>query len=215
MKGFKLVLSCLLTLAFIFVCSVGIADNAAAPAAPADDGGKTEKQGPPKGDVLYKQDFEEEDDTDAFSSETGEVEWQKGGANGSKGCLKVFNPGEGGILSCEKYMEWYDAKTFIDFDYNVTGWDDEFYFMGWANKAGANVVVQVKSWVKGKWAHAQVKANQMNRMGKSGKGDTFKNLLFVATGVEKDCKDPNYLIDNIVITATDKKKDDAAPAPAK
>ena len=82
--------------------------------------------------------------------------------------------------------------------------------MGGAQKAGGNVRVQVKGWVKGKWGHAQSKAAQMANQGKSGKGDTFSRFLLVASGVDKECKEPYMLLDNIFITATDKKKEEAA-----
>ena len=204
MKKSKALLALMLAAAFVFVCGIGIA----ADKAEKDDGEKGGKARP-KGEILYQAEFEEEDETDAWSSDNGEIEWQKGGANGSKGCLKCFNPSDGGILGAEKYIQWYDAKTVADFDYQVTGFNDEFYLLGRAEKAGANVVVQVKSWVKGKWAHAQVKASQMNRQGKSGKGDNFRNIVIVATGVDKEAKEASMLIDNVFLTATDKKKEAA------
>ena len=217
MKSFKGVLAFLFAAAFVFVCGIGIAaDKAEKPAAAvaaegaADEGAAKDKKGPPKGEILYQAEFEEEDDTDAWSSDGNEIEWMKGGANGSKGSLKIFNPGEGASLSGEKYVQWYDAKTFLDCDYFVNGFTEELYYLAHGVKAGHNVRVQIKGWVKGKWGHAQCKAGAMSQLGASGKNDTFSNLVVVTSGLDKECKDPYILLDNIVITATDKKKEEAA-----
>ncbi|OGF51367.1 MAG: hypothetical protein A2044_02785 [Candidatus Firestonebacteria bacterium GWA2_43_8] len=157
----------------------------------------------PAGDagVLYEASFEDEDDIDAFVTDFGEVEWKKEGANKSKGCMKVFNPGESAWISCEKSVQWNDSKTVIDFDYFLNGCGTgDFYVMASGTK-GKKVRGYIKSAVKGKWGHAQVKVAYMQYQGVSGKGDTFKNILFVADGVDKESKDPHMLIDNIVIKA--------------
>ena len=149
--------------------------------------------------VFYEASFEEEGETDAFITEAGELEWKKEGADKSKGCIKVFNPEESQWLSCEKGLQWTDNKTTMEFDYFLNGCGTgDFYIMARGSK-GKNVRVSVQGSAKGKWGHAKLKAAYMKHQGVSGRGDTFKNLIFVASGIDKENKEPYMLIDNIII----------------
>lgn len=46
----------------------------------------------------------------------------------------------------------------------------------------------------------------MQQTGKSGKGDTFRNIVFVATEVDKECKDPTVTLSDFGICQEGKKE---------
>ena len=152
---------------------------------------------------------------DSWSSDVCEVEWHKGGANNSKGCLKIFNPvfdnprsngpenPQQGYLEAEKYISWSADGTYIDFDYYAEGISNNFYALGWSNNNGFRCESK-GAWVKGKWAHAQVKGNDFKKEGEETKSASFRNLVLVFLGVDKGAKDAYVLVDNILITATKK-----------
>ena len=213
MKFLKWGISTLAVLGLVFVSSIGIAaDKAAKEDADLGVGSKVKI---PAGEEIYKQGFEEEDDLDSWMSDVSELEWKKGGCEDSKGCLKVNTPvyekagangpegGGGGYLEAEKYINFEDKGTIIDFDYFLNGIGTDVYVRG-ISSGGYNV--SVKSPVKGKWAHARVKCAEMKnpKDGELATGQTFRTHCYVFAGVDKAVQDPYVLIDNVVITATGK-----------
>ena len=208
MKILKLLAGLVVLIGVVFTSGVVPAEGKAAPKKEV-----FEKVVLPKGEVVYTQDFEEEDELDSWMSDISDVSWQKGGANGSKGCIKIGSPiyekassngpkdASKGYLEGEKYIEFEDLGTVIDFDYFLNGVGDEIYVRGISAKVGYNVYV--KDPVKGKWAHAQVKAAEMsNDEGELAKGLNFRTHAYIFNGADKKEKDPYVLIDNVVITQT-------------
>ena len=199
MKILKVLLTIVIAIAFVFLCGVGIA---------SDIGGKAESKREllASGDVLYKADFEKEEDTCSWDSEFNKVTWRKDGADGSNGCLKVADPNEGSLLA-EIPLNWYGSNTYVDFDYHIVGFEGELNLMAWGAEAGCNLSCEVKNFVKGKWAHAQIKAKQLKWRKKSGENDVFRNLVIMASGIDKNEDKQVLLIDNVTVTAVGPKKE--------
>jgi len=199
MRIFKILLTISLSIAFVFVCGIGLA---------SDVGGRaeTERSVLSFGDVLYKADFEKEDDTCSWESEFNKVTWNKEGANGSNGCLKLTEPAEGKVMA-EIPLNWYGSQTYVDFDYYVVGFKDEITLMSFGAEAGCNLRAEVKDFAKGKWAHAQFKAKELKWRKKSGESDVFRNLIIMASGIDESESKHVLLIDNVTVTAVGQKKE--------
>ena len=163
--------------------------------------------------VFYSQGFEEEDDVDAWATDVNEVEWKKGGANGSKGCAIFSKPmfenkksGNGpedatvGFIECEKYVAFKDSSTVIEFDYFTHGIGTSAYVRAISDKTGFSI--PIKDVVQEKWAHTSVKVADMKSKGDNlGEGKTFRTHIYVFVGADKKVADQYVLIDNVVIKA--------------
>ena len=114
--------------------------------------------------------------------------------------------------SVERYIKWTNENTTIAFMYYPHG-VKEAYFQAGAVKAAKNLHAEFKCEKQDAWQFARIKADSLVGFqgGSSTPGETFKNLIFVASAADKAVENPYLLIDNIVVYSGDPTNPPSAP----
>ena len=174
-------------------------------------------------EVIYRQDFEEQNRTDFtatgccsarfLKATMPEVmdnttpkgftaKWQNSGIGGSKGALKIIRTGDSIIAAVEKYIDIPSDNTTLAFAYLAKDLNasESLYVQGWGNKINKNLHAFVNVTEEDVWQIAKIKLNSMIGFGGGSctPGEIFNNLAFV-TSWDEDSTDAYLLIDNIIV----------------
>jgi hypothetical protein len=162
--------------------------------------------------IVYRQDFNDDENLDNFYSDNGRVLWSDSpaGAFGSSGAMKLLS--DGGIVGCERILKWVDEDSTIVFAFYAHGITDS-YFQAKGAGVNKNLHAYFKITEQDTWCFAKFKASSMTGFGGGGgkPGETFTNLQFVIEATDKAVDAPFLLIDDVVIFSGDDGKKPTAP----